>query len=483
MNYTLAVTSCNRFDLLKQTLESFAFHADIPPAEVIILDDSAEAKPGFPQSIFQGIPVRWISNGRHRGQMFSIDKLYDQIKTELVFHCEDDWLFERGPFIGPSSGILELYPHVWTVSLRGNQCNGHPLAKDLRSPLMLNEPGWRAGWGGCHFNPGLRRMSDFRRIGGGYGRYTGYGTHGCETELSLSKMHLDMGYRIAVLPHITKQPFIRHLGHAVSRASAPIPPQPKVLIAVPAAQKYEYQRHNLSVPRVIDGRVSAVRETWMDDVRKFPYVDAKFFYGQPVRDAVGDEVFVNAPDDYEGLSVKVKEICRYALAMGYSHLVKADDDTVIYLDRLLRSGFDAVDQMGYFGCTHAPGRCSCYATGMCYTLNRRCMELVVKAPITHWAEDLWVGSVLRAAGIRPTGHPGFLPGFGAHYVKFPLPPGTVAAHSVKPNDMRAWYAELTNPSSEGILAQPKGTPKGNGIAAPGKEESCDICQEDPLPWL
>ena len=469
MRYTLAVTSCNRFDLLKKTLESFAQHADLWPESTVIVEDSDAPMPAWVPQL-HGLKfgaITWINTGR-RGQIFALDTLYSNIKTEGVFHLEDDWLFTDGPFVGPSFRVLERYPNIWTVSLRGKDCNGHPLEPYAQptpgGPLLfMNVPGWRGGWGGCHFNPGARRLSDYRRIGS-YGRHVGYGHHGCGHELALSKLHLELGYRIAVLQKYQgcQDPFIHHLGAGLSKAVEPIPAPPKILLAVPAAQDYNYGPHSLSVPREVSGRVEAVRATWFKDAAKFRNVDARFFYGRPVRDWREDEVFLNCPDDYPSLPLKVQEICKYALHHGYDYLVKADDDTVIYLDRLLRSGFDrpGVDQMGFFNCKHAPGdpRCKCYATGMCYTLSRRAMALVAKGgPPIHWAEDLNVGAILRSNGIRPVHNPGIVPGFGAHYVKFPLPEGAIAAHSVKPDTMGAWYASLSDFTSTGLVAQLKGT--------------------------
>lgn len=440
MKYTLAVTSCDRFDLLKQTLESFGATADILPEHTVIVDDSDAAKPDWVSQLGNLGPITWISNGRRRGQIFTLDVLYDHIETEYVFHTEDDWLYSHSDFIAQSKAMLDAYPHFWSVSLRGDDCNGHPVVPDPISDFSINLPGWREGWGGCHFNPGLRRMSDYQRIGS-YGRHAGYGVHGCGHELDLSKMHLDMGYRIAALPKT-----IEHLGRGKSKAIWPVPAHPKVLIAVPATHNYEYGKHSLRVPRVTDGRVQAIRDTWFRDAAKFPNVTARFFYGGTPRgdfEALQDEVYLDVPDDYERLADKIQGICRYALDNGFEYLVKCDDDTLLYVDRLLRSGFDSVHQMGWYGCPHKPGqRCECYSTGMCYTLNRQCMELIVAAPITHWAEDLWVGRVLRAAGIRPTGHPGWLPGYDKHYVDFPLPPKVVAAHSVRPADMYRWHSTL-----------------------------------------
>ena len=441
MNYTLAITSCNRFGLLQATLDSFIAKADVLPERTIIIEDSAEPQPAFlSQPKYAALGAgKWINNGSRRGQIYSLDRLYDEVKTPYVFHLEDDWQFIKGGFIMPSFRILEKSRDIWTVSLRGPDCNGHPLSIDLTSGLVVNEPGWQGGWGGCHFNPGLRRTRDFHRIRS-YGAHVGYGVHGCAPELTLSKLHLGLGYRIAVLPDV----HIKHLGEGCSKAIQPLPVPPRILLAVPIAEQYSYGAHTSGIKRLTDGRMEAVRDTWMKDVRVFPNVTGMFFSGRNLC----------VPDDYTNLPAKIRAICRYADNRGFDYLVKADDDTALYVDRLLRSGFDhpGVEQMGYFGhcqCERLNRKCKDYVTGMCYTLSRRAIKQVANAELLqegqflHWAEDYWVGGVLRDSGIRPSGHPGWVSGLSNHYVKFPLPPGTVAAHSVKPEDMRTWHKGVT----------------------------------------
>jgi hypothetical protein len=422
--------------------------ADILPASTFIIEDSDAPRPAWldlPQYKKLGKPGRWMSNEKRRGQIFTLDRLYDALPPEnpYVFHLEDDWEFLRGhgPFLGPSHDILNQFPHVWTVSLRGTECNGHPVV--IENGLPVNMPYWQGGWGGCHFNPGLRRLADYEKLRS-YGHHVGYGAHGCGTELRLSRMHLDKGFRIAVLG---KQERIKHLG-TISRACEPLPPSPNILLAVPATHAYEYADKTYGIDRPMSGRIEAVRDTWFKDVVPFPNVTAKFFYGDmpgvnPILPP--DSMGLRCPDDYAGLPYKTQEICRYALRHGYDFLVKGDDDSIIYVDRLLRSGFDLHEQMGWT-CRCLPrnhGTCNCYATGMCYTLSRRAMGLVASAEIgNNWAEDFWVGNILRQDGIVYARHPGWVSGLAKHYVDFPLPRNTVAAHSVRPEKMREWYADL-----------------------------------------
>jgi hypothetical protein len=458
-NITLAVTSCGRHDLLKQTLESFCNCTDIPPQQTIIIEDGDIERPDWlNERRFRDLgPVTWISNGLRMGQIYSIDRLYQEITTEFIFHCEDDWLFTEQGFMAPSLEILKKHPEIWSVSLRKNDCNGHPLTNDSRYPFKIHEPYWRGGWGGCHFNPGLRRLSDYKRIGS-YGRHAAYGTHGLGHELQLSKMHLDMGYRIAVLPQI----HVVHTGGGRSRAIEPLPALPKVLIAVPACHKFEYskweseQSPHFDPAKAYNGqpygtdihisgdnpRIDAVRETWFKDIEPFKaHVTGKFFYGEPhPRPALDDEVYLPCGDDYASLPQKTIEICKYALREGYDYVFKCDDDTAVYVDRLVKGLLEhRFDYAGYEHsgvCTGGPG----------YWLSKRAMKAVSEFKPYHWAEDVSVGHALTQARIRAVMLPGHRPGFSAHWFfnegfdPKKLTPDIVTMHAVQPEIMREWYA-------------------------------------------
>jgi len=140
----------------------------------------------------------WLSHLRRCGQIYSIDKAYNQVTTPFIFHAEDDWSFHRAPFIQPSFELLEAHPKIWTVSLYSMSCFGHPLVKVPEYPFQIQEPDWRKeGWGGMNFNPGLRRMKDYQEFGGSYGARVGYVTTGCTAEQTLSHLHLQAGFASA----------------------------------------------------------------------------------------------------------------------------------------------------------------------------------------------------------------------------------------------------------------------------------------------
>lgn len=196
---TLCVTSCGRHDLLDRTLRSFAQFNTYPIKETIFVEDSDLGPPEWLADLPGIGPKQWIANGARKGQVYSIDRAYAEVSTPYIFHCEDDWEFLKSGFIEASLELLERSPRVWTVSLRGSDCNGHEVEFDQELGINIHVPYWREGWGGFHWNPGLRRMADYRRIGS-YGRHLSYDPRITVVgELDLSRHHLDNGYRIAVL--------------------------------------------------------------------------------------------------------------------------------------------------------------------------------------------------------------------------------------------------------------------------------------------
>lgn len=196
VDYTLVVTACGRDDLLRMTLESFYEHADEVPREAVVIEDSDAPMPEFlADDAWRQRGLKWLSNGGRRGQLFSINRAYAEVRTELLMHGEDDWLFVRRTPIAESAAILARYPRVFTVGMRG--AAGQPLCSateiDPAAAFMLVQPYWMGVWGGLTFNFGLRRMADYLRIGS----YSRHASRGEPYEAKLSKMMLDMGYRIA----------------------------------------------------------------------------------------------------------------------------------------------------------------------------------------------------------------------------------------------------------------------------------------------
>jgi hypothetical protein len=236
--YTLVVTSCNRHSLLLATLDSFIKYVDIKPKATIVIEDGGVNPPDWILSDHQkrNLPSLWFVNSPKLGQTRSIDKGYAEVKTDYIFHCEDDWEFLDSGFILKSYEILGKYPKISQVNLRGPNW-GHTLIDDSRYPFKIAEPGWGGGYGGLAWNPGLRRLCDYKSVFGTFAahdseadqhvaeeiqRLEKIGLHptkgsSCDgwKERLYSKMMLDAGFNIASLD----KEYVRHIGgkHSVRR--------------------------------------------------------------------------------------------------------------------------------------------------------------------------------------------------------------------------------------------------------------------------
>ncbi len=466
-NITLVVTSCDRHDLLKQTLQTFLETTDMTPQATVIVEDSKTQKPNWiNEHPFRSLNITWLQNECRMGQIYSIDRAYAEVKTDYIFHCEDDWKFiDSSGWMRKSKDILDKYPQIAMVSLRGNT-GWHPLADpdsiDPKATFKIAMPDWKGGWGGIAFNPGLRRTADYLKIGS-FGKQVSYSLQGCAHELQLSKLYLNLGYRIADLNQI----IIQHTGDGISRAAEKICLSlPKILIAIPVCHQYDYgkwesenspkfslQNAYNGVPYGTDihisgdksdedNRVKALRDTWLKEVATFSsHVTYKLFYGRPHnRPALEDEVYLSCGDTYGDLPAKTIEICKYAVEHDYDFLFKCDDDTAVYVDRLIAEVMtQRFDYAGYCHgrvCTGGPG----------YWLSKHAFKAVANnGRPDHWAEDVTVGRLLYAANIYPTNLETHRPGFSDHYFfkngfdATKLMSHYVSMHAVAPKEMRAWY--------------------------------------------
>ncbi len=167
--YSVVVTSCGRFDLLRHTLQSLKDNLDQPPDAWIIIEDSGDERVRDVTTEL-GLDAEIILNRPQLGQMKSIDKAYGAVKTPYVFHCEDDWEFFRGGFIGQSFAILEARADVSIVCLRPRS-EQNKLVRNAPSETIAGvrmftlDPSLHPEYFSYAFNPGLRRMADYHAIG------------------------------------------------------------------------------------------------------------------------------------------------------------------------------------------------------------------------------------------------------------------------------------------------------------------------------
>ena len=202
MSVTVVITACNRPDLLKRTIQSFLAHNTYPIEEWIISEDSGD--PHVNHELQEMYPsFRWICPSTKRGQIRSIDEAYSYVKTPYVFHLEDDWETYKDGAIRESIRILETTPNVSAV-----MCREHT----KRVYYMSDTPPYLSCWGGWgyfSFNPGLRRMSDYKDLFlSSYANATN--ADGVIAERTINDMFRENRYRMALTPDPAG--YIRHIG-------------------------------------------------------------------------------------------------------------------------------------------------------------------------------------------------------------------------------------------------------------------------------
>lgn len=223
----------------------------------------------------------------------------------------------------------------------------------------------------------------------------------------------------------------------------------KTLIAVTSCHRFAYADKEDQAPRYTRERLTTCRSTWLRDCEY-----RVFFGASGHREPLSDEVFLSCPDDYKSLPAKTREICRWALQRDYDFLYRTDDDTFVYVDRLLRSGFEKHDYSGY--CLPYPQHLEKYryhgAPG--FWLSRRAMQVVAESDyLTEYADDLWIGSELYQQGIKAFRDTRHVPGFDSHFVNFEGMPSEhpyIAFHSCTPDTMQ----RLITLPVKGVLPAP-----------------------------
>lgn len=145
-------------------------------------------------------------------------------------------------------------------------------------------------------------------------------------------------------------------------------------------------------------RSEAIRKTWYQTWKEKyrGQIDVKFFYGCPPDSRVPgeNEIFLDCPDDYQNLPVKVKATFRWCLENGYDFAGKLDDDVFVYIDKLLKE-FSPKDYQGYSN--------GWFVSGAFYWISKRAMQYVVDEPWLpeQWAEDQYTGKTLGKYRILP----------------------------------------------------------------------------------
>lgn len=225
-NVTLVLTSCGRMDLLEKTLDSF-FKFNTYPIERFLITEDSEDPAIFAQcnelNKKYGNVLEFIFNEKRLGQSKSIDKAYDTVTTKYVFHCEEDWEFYKSGFIEDSIRVLSGSPKILQAWIRPKndrilnkisekifEINGMKIRAVLPASFStgdVNEDGtpmFVKNYMGFSWNPGLKRISDYRLLVNGY--------TGMVREHLIDHWYRDNGYLVVSLSKKDDDGYVKHIG-------------------------------------------------------------------------------------------------------------------------------------------------------------------------------------------------------------------------------------------------------------------------------
>lgn len=202
---SVALTSCGRPDLLKQTIESFLKFNSHPIVDFFVIEDKNEKTEEVKKIIKNFSNVKLLITDERVGQAKAIEQVYTKIKTKYIFHCEDDWNFHKSGFIEKSIPILESDPKILQVHVRApNEINGHPVSQSyLIDDIKVRRLAFNylKVWHGFSWNPGLRRKDDLIKED----KLPNF-----KNECDFSIYYKELGFYVVVLDE--KEGYVTHIG-------------------------------------------------------------------------------------------------------------------------------------------------------------------------------------------------------------------------------------------------------------------------------
>lgn len=197
---TLCLTSCNRWNLLEKTIDSFLKLNNYPIKEYLIHEDSNN------EEIYQKIQNKYgylfkiLKPEKNVGLLKSIDNLYELVTTEYIFHLEDDWEFKGNPdFMQESLNILENNKNIHQIWIRSGIPNDWLEPKNNNNFRMVKKSHY-GDWTGFSFNPGLRRLSDYKLMfPEGYSKHHDKNKNSALNEHDCNLVTINFNYRAALL--------------------------------------------------------------------------------------------------------------------------------------------------------------------------------------------------------------------------------------------------------------------------------------------
>lgn len=204
---TMVVTSYNRLDLLKVTIDSFNKMNTYPLKEIIIIEDSG--LPSVHKELSRMYPnYTLILNKKNIGAYESIDLAYSHVTTPYVFHSEDDWQYLKPGFIEPSLEILKSRSDIMQVWLQNAE--KQPILPEIyeTNDVKYHVVGNDGVWFGFTCHPCLRSMEGYRKVAP-YTQWSSEEDYLSLRECKVGWAYRDAGYKAAALCDI---PYTKHTG-------------------------------------------------------------------------------------------------------------------------------------------------------------------------------------------------------------------------------------------------------------------------------
>ncbi len=207
------LTSYNRFDLLEKTLESFFKYNTYPINNFYIYDDFGLDNYSLSElhdnlTSCAKYKVEFIFGETRIGQIKALDLLHSKVETDYYFTLEEDWEFTKHGFIEKSFEILNKSDKILQVWLRGKRdTNGHNL--EMKNGEIALKYNYLGIWHGFSLNPGLRRLSDYKKIGT-YAQNAEFDPKNpCSAEAKIGAIYKELGMYAVT----TRESYVKHIGH------------------------------------------------------------------------------------------------------------------------------------------------------------------------------------------------------------------------------------------------------------------------------
>lgn len=221
---TLVIVSCKRLDLLKITIETFFQNClDIDLIGSIILIDDNSDSTGFLEIIQiikkYNIPTFFIHKFEHKGQVTSLNTVWDIIRTNYLFMLEDDWkCLIKDNFIRKAFQVMAENPDIKEFQFRINpeiMAVGQIRQKTKDGSIEFIKYNYdgahakdkqnRSSWPGFNLNPGLWNFAEIKTLGK-------FNHEKCNFEYEYSRRFWKIGWKVGYFPSNV----FEHIGMEVS---------------------------------------------------------------------------------------------------------------------------------------------------------------------------------------------------------------------------------------------------------------------------